>query len=130
MIAIVTILLAFPLGFFLTSRLAANTAYAIAYLWAFVFQGIYLMLDSISQGGTLNDDPAFVSDEFPWQYGVVTLLIFGVGFGLVAFGHRVGRGRRERRVRRARARPSPAPSPARPAGTRPPARTSPGSRAT
>ena len=97
MIAVVTILCAFPLGFFLSSRLAANTAYAIAYLWAFVFQGIYLMLDSISNGKTLNDDPAFVSDEFPWEYGVVTLLIFLVGFGLVALGHRVGRGRRERR---------------------------------
>ena len=97
MIAIVTILAAFPLGFFLRNRLAANTAYAIAYLWAFVFQGIYLMLDSINNGKTLNDDPAFVADEFPWQYGVVTLLIFVVGFGLVNFGHRVGRGRRERR---------------------------------
>jgi Na+-driven multidrug efflux pump len=97
MIAIVTILCAFPLGFFVSSRLAANTAYAIAYLWAFVFQGIYLMLDSINHGDTLNDDPAFVAHEFPWQYGVVTLLIFMTGFGLVAFGHRVGRGRRERR---------------------------------
>jgi hypothetical protein len=97
MIAVVTILLAFPLGFFVSNRLAANTAYAIAYLWAFVFQGVYLMLDSISSGKTLNDDPAFVSGEFPWQYGVVTLLIFAVGFGLVALGRRVGRGRRERR---------------------------------
>ena len=97
MIAIITILCAFPIGFFVTSRLAANTAYAIAYLWAFVFQGIYLMLDSISNGKTLNDEPAFVSDEFPWEYGLVTLLIFLVGFGLVALGHRVGRGRRERR---------------------------------
>jgi hypothetical protein len=97
MIAVVTILCAFPLGFFLSSRLAANTAYAIAYLWAFVFQGTYLMLDSVSNGKTLNDDPAFVADEFPWEYGVVTLLIFAVGFGLVALGHRVGRGRRERR---------------------------------
>ena len=87
MIAIVTILLAFPLGFFLSSRLAANTAYAIAYLWAFVFQGVYLMLDSINSGRTLNDEPAFVADEFPWQYGVVTLAIFIAGFGLVSVGH-------------------------------------------
>jgi len=97
MIAVVTILTALPLGYFLRSHLAANTAYAIAYLWAFVFQGIYLMLDSINSGKTLNDEPAFVADEFPWQYGVVTLLIFIAGFGLVALGHRVGRGRRERR---------------------------------
>jgi hypothetical protein len=97
MVLVVTVLLAFPCGYFFRSRLAANTTYAIAYLWAFVFQGIYLMLDSLSNGKALNDDPAFVADEFPWQYGVVTLLIFVAGFGLVSLGHRVGRGRRERR---------------------------------
>jgi hypothetical protein len=97
MIAVVTILCAFPLGFFLSSRLAANTAYAIAYLWAFTFQTLYLMLDSLDNGRTLNDEPAFEAGEFPWQYGVVTLLIFVAGFGLVSLGHRVGRGRRERR---------------------------------
>jgi hypothetical protein len=93
MIAIVTVLLAFPLGFFVSNRLAANTAYAIAYLWAFVFQGIYLMLDMIDGG----KNPAFAPDEFPISYGVVALSVFGVGFGLVALGHRVGRSRRERR---------------------------------
>ncbi len=93
MIAILTILLAFPLGFFLSSRLAANTAYAIAYLWAFVFQGTYLMLDMLDGG----KDPAFEPDTFPISYGVVAATIFAVGFGLVALGHRVGRGHRERR---------------------------------
>ncbi len=92
MIAVVTILLAFPLGFFLRSHLDANTAYAIAYLWAFVFQGIYLMLDMLDGGKR----PAFEPDEFPTSYGLVAAAIFAVGFGLVALGHRVGRGRRER----------------------------------
>jgi len=81
MIAIVTILAAFPLGYFFRSRLAASTAYAIAYLWAFMFQTLYLMLDSASS------DPAFKPGEFPWQYGVVTLAIFVAGFGLVNLGH-------------------------------------------
>ena len=93
MIAVVTILAAFPLGFFLRNRLAANTAYAIAYLWAFVYQTLYLTLDSINE----SKNPAFESNEFPWSYGVVTLTIFVAGFGLVQLGHRVGRGRRERR---------------------------------
>jgi hypothetical protein len=93
MIAIITILCAFPIGFFVTSRLAANTAYAIAYLWAFVFQGTYLMLIMLDGA----DDAAFEPDEFPISYGVVALAIFLVGFGLVQVGHRVGRGRRERR---------------------------------
>ena len=42
MIAVVTVLLAFPLGYLLRSHLAANVAYAIAYLWAFTFQTLYL----------------------------------------------------------------------------------------
>jgi hypothetical protein len=93
MIALVTILLAFPLGFFVSNRFTANTAYAIAYLWAFVFQGIYLMLDMMNGG----ESPAFTPDDFPLSYGAVALAIFAVGFGLVAVGHRAGRGRRERR---------------------------------
>ena len=92
MIAVVTILLAFPLGFFLSSRLAANTAYAIAYLWAFVFQGIYLMLDAL--GGSTS--PAFETSEFPLSYGLVSLAIFVVGIGLVQLGHRLGSARRDR----------------------------------
>ncbi len=83
MIAVVTVLLAFPLGFFLKSRLAANTAYAIAYLWAFAFQTLYLLLDSLGGGGA----PAFQTGEFPWSYGVVTLAIFLAGFGIVSLGH-------------------------------------------
>ena len=93
MIAVVTILAAFPLGFFLSNRLAANTTYAVAYLWAFVFQAIYLMPDFLDQSqGTADEAPVF-----PWAYGLVTLAIFVAGFGLVQLGHRVGRGRRQRR---------------------------------
>ena len=92
MVAIVTILSAFPLGFFVRSRLAANTAYAVAYLWAFVFQTLYLILDVINDSA----DPAFEPQKFPWAYGVVTGSIFLAGFGLVALGHLV----RDRRLAR------------------------------
>ena len=93
MIAIVTILAAFPLGFLLRSRLAAATTYAVAYLWAFTFQTLYLLLDSLDGGAA----PAFETGEFPVGYGVVTLAILLVGLGLVEVGHRVGARRRERR---------------------------------
>jgi len=83
-------LLAFPLGYFLRSALADHTAYAIAYLWAFGFQTLYLLLDSFAG----EQNPTFDAGEFPWSYGVVTLAIFGVGFGLVAFGQWVGGRRR------------------------------------
>jgi len=93
MIAIVTVLLAFPLGYLLRSHLAANVAYAIAYLWAFTFQGLYLTRAWV--GG---DDSAFAKnpDALPIEYGLVAAGIFGVGFGLVALGHRLGARRAER----------------------------------
>ena len=90
MIAVVTILLAFPAGYLLRSRLAAMTTYAVAYLWAFTFQTLYLVLDSLGGGSS----PAFEAGEFPWEYGVVTLAVLGVGFALVEAGHRLARRRR------------------------------------
>ena len=93
MIAVVTVLLAFPLGYLVSSRLAAMTAYGLAYLWAFVFQTLYLLLDSL---GRTSDEPAFEAGEFPLAYGLVTLAVYAVGFGVVAGGHAL-RGRRSRR---------------------------------
>jgi hypothetical protein len=93
MIAVVTVLSAFALGFFMKSRLAANTTYAVAYLWAFTYQTLYLTLDSLS--GT-SDAPAFTTSEFPLSYGFVALGIFLVGFGLVEAGHRMSARRRAR----------------------------------
>ena len=94
MIAVITVLLAFPLGYLLRSRLAAKTTYAVAYLWAFTFQTLYLLLDSLGGGS----NPAFTTDEFPLSYGLVTLGIFGVGFGIVALGQWAGARRRAKRM--------------------------------
>ena len=94
MVAIVTILSAFPIGYLVRSRLAANTAYAIAYLWAFTFQTLYLVLEVVNDSA----EPAFEPQKFPFAYGAVTLSIFGTGFGLVALGRFV----RERRLARGR----------------------------
>ena len=92
MIAVVTIALCLPLGWFVRSRLVANTTYAVAYLWAFVFQTLYLLLDS----------SAFPPGEFPLSYGVTTMGVFAVGFGLIALAHEA----RTRSEARRSARPS------------------------
>jgi hypothetical protein len=92
MVAVVTVLLALPLGYLARTRLVANTTYAVAYLWAFVFQGVYLMLDSL--GGAA--DPAFRAGEFPLAYGLVTAGVLAAGFALVAVGHRAADRRRAR----------------------------------
>ena len=94
MIAVVTILSAFALGFFFKARAHAMTAYAVAYLWAFVYQTLYLTLDAFK---STSDNPAFTPQDFPLSYGLVTLSIFLVGFGLVEAGHRVATRRRARR---------------------------------
>jgi uncharacterized membrane protein len=90
MIAIVTVLMAFVLGFRMRSRFAAAVVYAIAYLWAFTFQTLYLLLDSLDE----SEAPAFVPGEFPLSYGLVTLSVFGLGLVLVAVGHHLAQRRR------------------------------------
>ncbi|MEO6881200.1 MAG: hypothetical protein ABI181_09695 [Mycobacteriaceae bacterium] len=90
MIAIITVLLAFPIGLVLRSRRAALLTYAVVYLWAFVFQTTYLLLDAMDGGRD-----AFTPGEFPGPYGLVTGVIFAVGLGLVVLGHRVGSRRRQ-----------------------------------
>jgi hypothetical protein len=92
MIAIICVLTAFPLGYLMRNRLAALTTYSIAYLWAFVFQTLYLLLDSLGGGSA----PAFEAGEFPLSYGLVTLAIFLAGLGLASLGHWVRGRRRER----------------------------------
>ena len=65
--------------------------YAIAYLWSFTFQTLYLLL--AREGG---DYSAFSKDptHFPLDYGLVAGGIFEVGFGLIWMGHRLGARRR------------------------------------
>lgn len=91
MIALVAVLLAFPFGYFIASRPAANVAYAIAYLWAFTFQTLYLLRAWV--GG---DHSAFPEDPeaLPVSYGIVALSIFAAGFGLVSLGHLIRQRRR------------------------------------
>ena len=92
MIAVVTLLAAFPLGALVRSRAAAFGIYAGAYLWAFVFQSVYLLLHTMA-GGT----EAFNPEVFPLDYGLVAAGILSVGLLLVFAGSHVGRRVRSRR---------------------------------
>ena len=83
MIGIVSALVCLPLGWFVPNRLVANTTYAVAYLWAFVFQTLYLQAVP----------GMFPEGEFPWAYGLVTAGVFAVGFGLIEAGRRARRRR-------------------------------------
>ena len=96
MIAVITIALCLPLGWFARSWLVANTTYAVAYLWAFVFQTLYLLLDS----------SAFPPGEFPLSYGVTTLGACAAGVGPLRRAHEA-RTRSEARRSARRATPPP-----------------------
>ncbi len=88
MIAIVTVLLALPLGFLLRNRLAAYVAYVAVFGYAFSFQNVYLLRSWVHDPAT----GAFPrdADQPPLSYLLVTALIYAAGFGLVTLGHRLG----------------------------------------
>lgn len=95
---IVMILVSFPLGFAVRDRIAPYVAYIAIHAFVFVFQTTQLITE---WGG--GSEAAF--GPFPqadssavWGYGVVNLVIYVVGFGLVYAGQRLGTRRRARRV--------------------------------
>ena len=93
MIAIATVLFAFPLGFFLRNRLSAHIAYIAIYSYCFTFQTLYLLRAWVGDSHqAFPADP----DKLPIAYFAVTAGIYVVGNVLVVLGHRVGSRRRER----------------------------------
>jgi hypothetical protein len=92
MVAIVTLLLAFPLGFLIPGRLGAYLAYVAVFGYAFTFQTSYLLRAALGDG----DTSAFPADpnDPGVQYLIVTAAIYAVGFGLVSLGHHLGARRR------------------------------------
>lgn len=93
MIALVTILCAFPLGYVLRNQLTAAFAYATIYLWSYTFQTAYLTRGWVDGQNVGFRHPA----DFGLDYGLVTAAIFIVGFGLLTIGHRLGQRRRARK---------------------------------
>jgi hypothetical protein len=93
MVAIVTVLFAFPLGFFVKNRLAAYVAYIAIFGYSFTFQTLYLLRSWVG-----NKTSAFAADpdKLPLDYLAVTGGIYLIGFGLITLGHRVGAKRRNR----------------------------------
>ncbi|TCC59525.1 hypothetical protein E0H73_23105 [Kribbella pittospori] len=93
MVAVVTILFAFPLGFFLRNRLAAYVAYIAIFAYSFTFQTLYLLRAWVG-----DSTQAFPADPetLPLGYLAVTGGIYVVGFLLVACGHHIGSKRRSR----------------------------------
>ena len=90
---ITTLLIAFPLGFFIRQRLVAYLAYVAVHAYAFTLQSTQLTREWV--GGSTE---AFSKnpDSIPWAYGLINLAIYGLGLGLVTLGAVVATRRRSR----------------------------------
>ncbi len=96
MIALVAILIAFPLGFFCKSRLAAFVAYIALFAHVYTFQTANLVMEWVNGSAAAfpQNEPLGASTL---SYLAVTSAIYAVGFGLV-WGGQVVRTRRSRRT--------------------------------
>lgn len=93
--ALILILTAFPIGFFIRSRPTAYITYITAELFLFTFQSMSIVLDwaggeTDALGGPF---PDYEMGQF-LGYGLINLVIFAIGLGLVTLGARVRSRRR------------------------------------
>ncbi len=91
---IVMIVTAFPIGFFIKSRTPPYFALIAAHGFAFPFQSVDPIIEWVG-GSKAAFGPYPNADKSQiWSYGVVNLVIFAAGLGLVALGHYVATRRR------------------------------------
>jgi hypothetical protein len=90
---IVMIAVAFPIGFFVKSRTAAYISYIAIHGFVFVFQSTDLIIEWAG-GSKSAFGPYPKASSQIWGYGLVNLVIFGAGLGLVALGYYVATRRR------------------------------------
>jgi len=90
---IITVLVAFPLGFFVRNRMAAYVAYIAVHSFVFTVQ-----CEELLRAWVGGDYSAFPKnpDSGPWGYLLVNVVIYAAGFGLVTLGHVVHARRRRK----------------------------------
>jgi hypothetical protein len=93
---IVMVLVPFPIGFFMRNRLAAFVTYIAVHGFVFTFQTLNLIVEWVGGSPEAFGTYPKASNSNVFSYGVVNLVIFAVGLGLVYLGHRLGGRRRAR----------------------------------
>jgi hypothetical protein len=88
-----TILIAFPVGYFISQRSSAVITYVLANSFLFTFQTAFLLMKWVD-----GDEHAFGNHTLEWStersvqfwsYIVINALIIAVGVGLVILGHKM-----------------------------------------
>ena len=80
---IIMLLAPLPIGYFIRNRVAAYLAYVALHSFVFTFQSTTLLKEwNDGDYSAFAKNPAAVD----WSYGLVNLLIFAAGLGLVTLG--------------------------------------------
>jgi hypothetical protein len=95
---LVLLLVPLPLGFLSPSRGAAYLAYVAVHAFVFPFQTLVLLIDWVNGVEAAFGPYPDASWGQVWGYGLVNLLIYLGGLGLVALGQRARARRRGRRA--------------------------------
>jgi hypothetical protein len=93
---LLTLVAAFPIGFLIRHRLVAFVVYLAAHAFVFTFQTLVLLVAWIGGSGEGFGPYPQGSTAEVFSYGVVNLVIFAAGLGLVYLGHRLAARRRAR----------------------------------
>ena len=86
---IIMVLVPLPLGLLVRNRTAAYLAYIAIHAFVFTFQTANLVMEW-ANGSTeaFGSFPDFDNGDV-WGYGIINLVIYGVGLGLVTLGCRI-----------------------------------------
>ncbi|MEV8377006.1 hypothetical protein AB0P21_29960 [Kribbella sp. NPDC056861] len=94
MIAILTVLVALPLGLLVRNRMAAYLTYAILFAQIYTFQTAHLVMEWVK--GSTAAFPADAGLGNALGYLTFTSTVYAVGFGLITLGHWLRNRRRTR----------------------------------
>lgn len=96
---IVLLLAPLPLGLLVRNRTAGFVAYTALHAYVFTFQSVALVVGWVSGDGRSAFGPYPAADTGEvWAYGLVNLVVYAVGLGLLVLGQRVAARRRSARA--------------------------------
>ena len=93
---IVMIVAALPIGFCIRSRTAAYIIYIAVYGFVFTFQSVDLIIEWAGGSKSAFGPYPKADKSQVWSYGLVNLVIFAAGLGLVTLGYYLASRRRIR----------------------------------
>ena len=90
------LLLPLPIGFLVRNRIGAFLAYIAVHAFVFTFQSLSLLIEWVGGSPAAFGPYPDAASSNVFSYGLVNLVIYAAGLGLVYLGSRLGARRRAR----------------------------------